>query len=131
MDNQTLVYELAAKYIRSGTSGNGDFNYFRDHLVSYAHINGVSFYKVGQCGATEYFLGCTSKGTLYKRILTKSYRIHMNIFEYHQFLNSDDSTNEQKAFDSEEELISEQIIPLMYPSQIGFIGVKNETSSYY
>lgn len=131
MDNQTLVYELAAKYINSGTCGNGNFDYFRDHLVSHPHSSGISFYKVGQYGATEYFLGCTSRGTLYKRTLTKSYRVHMNVFEYHHLLNSDNTESEQKAFDSEEELFSDQIMPLMHSSQIGFIGVKNETSSYY
>lgn len=124
MDNQTLVYELAAKYIRSGPSGsgNGDFNYFRDHLVSHPHSNGLSFYKVGQDGGVEYYLACSSRGTLYKRIIRRSYRVHMDVHKYHKLLHSNNSEDEQKAFDSEEELISEEIIPLMYPSQIGFIG---------
>jgi hypothetical protein len=130
MDNQTLVYELAAKYIQSGTGGNGDFNYFRDHLVSHPHANGLSFYKVGQDGGAEYYLACSARGTLYKRIVRRSYRIHMDIHNYHQLLHSDNAEDEQKAFDSEEELISEEIIPLMYSSQIGFIGIKDNNRSH-
>lgn len=131
MDNQTLVYELAAKYIQSGAGGNGDFNYFRDHLVSYTTINGISFYKVGQDGGTEYFLGCSSRGTLYKRVVRNSYRIHMDLFEYHKLIKSEDDIEQQKAFSSEEELTSEEVTPLMSASQIGFIGKRNESKPYY
>jgi hypothetical protein len=131
MDNQSLVYELASKYISSFSGRDGDFNYFRDHLVAYPHSSGIPFYKVGQIGGAEYYLGCTSKGTLYKRVVRRSYRVHMDVHEYHKLIHSDNSEDEQKAFDSEEELFSEEIIPLMYASQIGFIGQKNEVKSYY
>lgn len=130
MDNQTLVYELAAKYIQSGTGGNGDFNYFRDHLVSHPHANGLSFYKVGQDGGVEYYLACSSKGTLYKRTVRNSYRVHMDVHEYHKLLKSNNSEDEQKAFNSEEELFTEEIVPLMYASQIGFIGNKKYNHSH-
>lgn len=130
MNNQTLVYELAAKYISSSAGDNGNFDYFRNHLVSDLHSSGISFYKVGQYGGAEYYLGCSNRGTLYKRVVRRSYRIHMDLYEYHKLLNSDNSVDEQKAFESEEELISEEIIPLMYSTQIGFIGQNNERKSY-
>lgn len=129
MDNQTLVYELASKYISSFSGGNGDFNYFRDHLVS-TTVNKIPFYKVGQDGGTEYFLGCSSRGTLYKRIVRNSYRIHMDLYEYHRLIKSEDDIEQQKAFNSEEELISEEITPLMSAAQIGFIGIKVDKPLY-
>lgn len=130
MDNQKLVYEIAAKYISSFSGGTGNFDYFRDHLVSHPHSNGLHFYKVGQDGGTEYYLACSTRGTLFKRIIKRSYRIHMDIHEYHKLLSSNDIEDKYKAFESEEELISEEIIPLMYASQIGFLGIKENNHSH-
>ena len=127
MSNQDLVYKLATKYI---AGDNGDFNHYRDHLFGETH-KGITFYKVGQDGSVEYYLGVSSRGTLYKRVVKRSFRVHMDLFDYHRLVKSDDDKEQVQAFDSEEELISEEIIPLLYPSQIGFIGGKNEIKDYH
>ena len=127
MSNLDIVYSLASDYIKGD---NGSFDYRKDHLFGET-VNGITFYKVGQDGSVEYFLGVSKLDTLYKRTVKHSFRIHMDSKEYYKLINSDLEQGQYKALASEEKLISEEIIPLAYASQIGFIGKDTKAKSYY
>jgi len=127
MNNEELVYKLASEYI---AGPNGTFDPSRDHLCGESY-RGITYYKVGQDGPVEYYLGVSSRGTLYKRVVRHSCRIHMDAHEYNCLIASENEADNFSAYNAEEELISEEIIPLLYQSQIGFIGKDNRARSYY